>query len=97
MFLKILNQLKSIVSYYPKQHSYMIFGCLIVLILIIALSNLDLISKENKQELIHKIPIDKFIDVGSKDIEKTTYRVEETKIKLNDSLFSILKRLQYRC
>ena len=93
MLRNTLKEIKLFFSNYPKKHLlYLLWGILFLFILIL-FSNIELNSTASSEELLTEISIEMLIPPNEDIIDSSFTQVKQAKIKRNDSLFSILKRL----
>ena len=94
MLKQILENIIQIYSKFPKKHSYSLLIGFLLLIIIGILSNIKIDTSPQKNELSSNISLEALISKEESIQEsEITYKTRTTLIKRNDTLFSILKRL----
>ena len=94
MLKQLLENFIQIYSRFPKKHGYSIVIGFLLLIIIGILSNIKVDTSPKKNALSSTIPLE-FLISKEESIQESdsAYKTRTALIKRNDTLFSILKRL----
>ena len=94
MIGRALKQIKVFFNTFPKKHLILLIGGSIFLLLLTIFSNIELALEDPKDALLSKISLDNLDSKMSTNISEETSVMKRVEVKRNDSLFSILKRLE---